>query len=246
MKDLIQQRFKKSLKTYDSCAVVQKQMAKNLISYIPDKIYENILELGCGTGFVTRILSEREYKVYDALDLVEDCEFYIKSISEKINFINSDIEAFVADKKYDLIISNASLQWLDNFEEFVKKLKSNLSSDGVVGITMFGKSNFKELSEIVEHPLKYYSTDEIREVFEEFDIIKLEEDIQTLDFETPLDVLHHIKNTGVNALKNEHWTKKDLIKFEKSYKKCCGENIKLTYNPIYIICKNKHVYKGLM
>ena len=55
IKSLIKQRFSKSLKSYNKCAIVQKQMAHNLFDMIENNSYNNILELGCGTGFVTRL-----------------------------------------------------------------------------------------------------------------------------------------------------------------------------------------------
>lgn len=93
IKSLIKQRFSKSLKSYNECAVVQKQMAKKMFSMIKGNSFNNILELGCGTGFVTKLVNENiQYNCYDVIDIVENCEEYIKNISQRINFINTDIE----------------------------------------------------------------------------------------------------------------------------------------------------------
>ena len=134
-KDLIRARFAKSLATYNENAKIQKRMAEKLISLLDSNSYSNILEIGCGTGFLTELIDKKiEFKKYTALDIVNQCEDYIKNINPQINFINIDVEEFVSKntEKYDLIISNASLQWVNNFEEIIKKLKQNLPSSRMI------------------------------------------------------------------------------------------------------------------
>ena len=41
-KDNIQKKFEKQIKEYDKNAVVQKEMAKKLVSLLPEKKYKNI------------------------------------------------------------------------------------------------------------------------------------------------------------------------------------------------------------
>ena len=60
------------------------------------------------------------------------------------------------------------------------------------------------------------------------------ETTEILEFETPKDVLKHIKNTGVNALSDTRWTKSDLINFEEKYPINANGKYSLTYQPIYI------------
>lgn len=239
-KELLKQRFTKSLKTYQQNAIVQKQMAEKLTQNVLGSNFDDILELGCGTGFVTEILNEHcRFNNYDAIDIVNGCKSFIEKISNNINFINTDIEDFSTQKKYNLIISNASLQWLEDFEQFIKKIKSNLKEDGIFLFTLFGENNFKELKAITGKTLEYYSTDTLTNILNNYSIKTISEETITLTFKTPKDVLYHIKNTGVNAIAQEHWTKSDLIRFEQDYYKLCDKNITLTYNPIYIEVKQK-------
>jgi hypothetical protein len=65
----------------------------------------------------------------------------------------------------------------------------------------------------------------------------IEQEIHVLAFDSPKAVLRHLQMTGVNAIENISWTKKDLINFESAYKNLCSRRTTLTYNPIYIkIC----------
>lgn len=234
-KELIKQRFKKSLRTYDSNAIVQKMMAEKLVGMLPKIKFESILELGCGSGVLTKeLLRQKEFRKYCAVDIVRECGEYISKISERIDFVCSDIEEINLNKEYDLIISNASIQWVSDLKKFIQNTASFLAKDGYFVFTLFSKNNYNELNRFVKTPLIYYSPDEIKELCTGYKIIEIKEDFNVLKFDTPLDVLHHIRNTGVNAISDIHWTKSDLKNFENNYPRTDGL-CQLTYNPMYII-----------
>lgn len=82
---LIKKHFEKSMDKYDKNATVQDLMASKLIIEL-EKIsnnFENILELGSGTGLLTkRINSHIKYKNYFANDLVEKSNLCSKNNSK--------------------------------------------------------------------------------------------------------------------------------------------------------------------
>ena len=229
-KKLLQERFKKGLKTYNENSTVQNKMADKLVQMI-DIAPEDILEIGCGTGVLTnKIVELIGFKNYHATDIVLECKNYIENISKKIYFFQSDVENYVFDKKYDLIISNATFQWIDNLPEFISKLKHQLKPNGVLIFSTFGEQNFKEINLVTNKGLDYYSIEELKSIIQPSYI---EEEILELSFKSPKEVLKHIKNTGVNSINSDSWTKSDLINFEKKYQEI-SPDIKLTYHAIYI------------
>lgn len=234
-KELIKKRFKRGLKTYDKNAIVQKKMAENLIKLIDENTeVDSILEIGCGTGVLTdKIIKKIKFKNYTAIDIV-DCSEYMKNISDKIEFIETDAEKYQTDKKYDIIISNASIQWIADLENFVKKIKAFLNKNGIIYFTTFGEKNFEEFAELVKTPLRYYTTDELKKILSGFKKTEIKETIEKIEFKTPLNILQHIKKTGVNGLSETRWTKKDLIEFEEKYPKNENGEYTLTYHPVYI------------
>ncbi len=239
-KELIKKRFAKNLNTYNENAKIQKKMAEKLTSYLDNKEYDNILEIGCGTGLLTEaVIKNIKYKSYTANDIVEECEKYIKKINSEIKFIKADIEECIknSNTKYDLIISNAAFQWVEDLEQLIKTLYSKLNPNGVLLFSTFGIENFREVYFVLGKTLPYFS---IKELHELLSIYKpqIDQELHVLSFKTPKDILKHFKLTGVNSLENSVWTKSDLSKFEKSYLNYCSQAPTLTYNPIYVKITN--------
>ena len=240
-KDLIQKRFAKNLDTYNDNAKIQKKMAERLLSFLDRKDFNDILEIGCGTGFLTQLVNDGfNFNTYTANDIVESCEKYVKEINPKINFIPADIEKAVenSDKKYDLIISNAAFQWVENLESFIKLLVSKLNEGGILLFSTFGPENFREVNFVLGKTLPYYSANELQEIIKDYKNI-VEQEMHVMAFKTPKDILKHIKSTGVNALEMVSWTKTDMQKFENGYNNFCSGIPTLTYHPIYVRIDNK-------
>ncbi len=85
---------------------------------IADKIYReknkisNLLDIGTGTGLLSLQVVQKNSLSIDAVEIDQDCfkqaqqNFSNSPWSEKLRIYNTDILNFVADKKYDCIISN--------------------------------------------------------------------------------------------------------------------------------------------
>lgn len=239
-KFLLEQRFNKSLSTYKDNAIVQNYMAKKLLNMIEKKKYCDVFEFGCGCGLLTNeFFKNFQCGNYLANDIVQSCSEYLSKISQKIVFNCCDIEKMKLDRNFDLIISNATFQWLQNPKTTVENFIAHLKPNGTLAFTTFGINNFKELKKL-GYGIDYLKIKDLENLFKDYKknlIIK--EEIKTLYFKTPYDVLKHIKFSGVNAVSKISLTKSKLNDFSSGYNKYFKTNddnfVTLTYHPIYII-----------
>ena len=229
-KNLIEEKFKNSINFYDDNAIIQEKMATKLVSLIHKTNFKNILEIGSYSGILTRkIVKKFNFENYLALDIVDSFE-KIKNLNPKIKFQKMDIEKFETQEKFDLIIANASLQWCNDFSKTIEKLKSFLTDDGFLALTTFANDNFFEIRDSFNVTLDYKTIEEIEAIFNNS---KIEQEIHTLQFKSPNELLKHLKLTGVNAITknilNYKEIKNSMEILDKKFQN------KLTYKPIYII-----------
>jgi len=252
-KELVRERFSRTLSSYAANAVVQKAMARELIDMIclekQPPVFERVLEVGAGSGLLLNELFSRcTVKDYYANDLVEESLPCLRQVIarfsvEKFRFLAGDIETLdVLPASLDLVVSSATLQWLDDLDDFFRKISDHLKPGGIFAFSTFGTSNMLEIASIEDVGLSYHSLGEIEILASRyFDLISSREREQRLEFNTPEDVLHHIRKTGVNGLLRRAWTKSRYQHFIAEYHRLfsCEKGVSLTYHPLYCCMKKK-------
>lgn len=252
-KQLVSERFRKTLLSYGSHAVVQKAMAAELSEMIcleePDRLFDRVLEIGSGSGaLMEALLSRSTVKVYYANDLVEESRSCLHEVLgrypvEEFHFLAGDIESrAVLPLELDLVVSNATLQWLDDIDGFFRKIAYHLRPGGMLAFTTFGISNMCEISSIEGTGLCYYTLSDLEILAGRyFDLTASREDAYRVEFSSPEAVLHHIRKTGVNGLVRTSWTKSRYLDFVDRYRRLfSSENgVYLTYHPVYLCLTKK-------
>lgn len=246
-KSEIEQRFKRSIDSYDENALAQKAIIERLMSLV--EVYslsnvDRILEVGCGTGLLTERLQHKfsHSKIF-INDLVSAmCHRTADRCGLEIsNCIPGDIESVALNEKYNLIISASTFQWLACPDETFARLANRLQPGGWMIFSTFGKDNFIELKSITKHGLVYHSISEISTLLSSyFNLLHAEENHYQLEFPHPLEILKHVKKTGVNATNASFiWTRRKLEQFTLEYTpfKLDNGNYPLTYHPQYFICR---------
>ncbi|PGZ96472.1 malonyl-[acyl-carrier protein] O-methyltransferase BioC [Bacillus pseudomycoides] len=151
-KPLLQKRFNQAAVSYDQYANVQKKMADQLLAYVKEH-YDaaaqiHILELGCGTGYVTEKLATLfPNATITAVDFAESmiAKAKMHCNMESVTFRCEDIEHMKLDEQYDVMISNATFQWLNDLSVTLANLYHHLHEDGVLLFSTFGDKTFYEL-----------------------------------------------------------------------------------------------------
>lgn len=98
-----------------------------------------VVDLGCGTGKLTRLLHARlqaqETIGIDRSPRMLEGAAVGETTTEGLRFERRDIETFPAPgERVDLIFSNAALQWVDNHDVLFARLQSALGRDGQLAV----------------------------------------------------------------------------------------------------------------
>lgn len=105
---------------YDKFSDELIRPAIELIARIPNLQFNSIIDLGCGDGKVTNILKTK-YNPKKIIGIDKSKEMLNNAYQYKdISWQNNDINNI--QDSFDLIFSNASLQWVDNHQLLLNKL----------------------------------------------------------------------------------------------------------------------------
>jgi len=97
------------------------------------------VDLGCGTGEQTAILADKfPDAVFTGIDSSPEMLGKSKTLeNERLHFrLATTEEVLSADENWDLMFSNAALQWSDNHQELFPKLISKLNTGGQLAVQM--------------------------------------------------------------------------------------------------------------
>jgi malonyl-CoA O-methyltransferase len=111
---------------------------------------ERILELGCGTGYLTGLLRDAfRHARITAVDLAENMiELARRRVGRlsQIEFVVADVETVEWPREtFDLIVSSATLQWLAAPDRTLSRLAEALRPGGRMLHATFGPATFEEL-----------------------------------------------------------------------------------------------------
>ena len=102
-----------------------------------------ILDIGCGGGLVSEGLTKIGAAV-TGIDFVKEnisvAKIHAKKNNLKINYFVKDFEKEKITSKYDVIIVLEVLEHLNNWEEFVKKIKLSLKKNGTLIISTINRN----------------------------------------------------------------------------------------------------------
>jgi ubiquinone/menaquinone biosynthesis C-methylase UbiE len=137
------------------------QSTKKLIELV--KINKNnlVLDVGCGTGVVTKQIQKKISKLGYVVGI--DTSITAIKIAKKWNeknknldFVNTDAENFTFSKKFDVVICQYALFFFPNAQKALKNMKNSLKKSGKIGISVHGsKDNVPFFSSILDSAIKY-------------------------------------------------------------------------------------------
>ena len=150
-KHRISATFGRAAATYEEHAAIQKQMAHALLAQAQasGQSFFRILEIGCGTGYLTRLFSQA---YPDAVIIASDISpamvahaSALQPAGANVRFICQDGENLTVEGSFDLIISNAAIQWFSDYARAFDGFAARLRDDGLLLYATFGPETFCEL-----------------------------------------------------------------------------------------------------
>jgi trans-aconitate 2-methyltransferase len=110
-----------------------------------------MLDVGCGTGELTRELHDRERLPY-TLGIDSSAKMLASAKpAQGLEFKHVAAEQFSPDKPFDIVISNAALQWTDGHRSLLPKILGWVRPGGQIAIQM--PANFDHLSHTLANEL---------------------------------------------------------------------------------------------
>lgn len=225
----IAERFARSISTYETAGVVQREISEQLIRLIEPIESGTVLEIGCGTGLLSSLLVERLrgcHFIYN--DLSSDME---RPLRQKVGssglFLPGDAERIDWPMECSVIASASCIQWWEDPLSFFPKSYDALKQGGQLIFSTFLPENLSELSAVTGVGLDYPDSEEIRGSLESagFRDIRLQQYQRVLYFPTLIELLRHLRDTGTNSLGSKGlWTPRRLEAMEQTYR----ENLNLS------------------
>ncbi len=147
------------------------QPARDLAARVAIASPQRVIDLGCGPGNSTKILVSRwpEAKI-SGLDSSPQMIAAAKKSDPTRNWMMDDMTKWAADagNRFDVIFSNAALQWVDDHASLLPNLMKRLESGGALAIQIPGNFDgpaHHAMREIAKQPAwqKEFPSDGVRE-----------------------------------------------------------------------------------
>ncbi len=143
--------------TYDAVSGTQEKWAKSMIDTRKWTGKENLLDAGCGSGRVTKILSKviTKGKIY----AIDNDSNMVKKARENLFGIDNvevlqadllDIGSSLIPLKFDVIFSNAVLHWVSDHRQVFSNFSDLLYENGVLLVQCGGYGNLQMAIEVFD------------------------------------------------------------------------------------------------
>ncbi len=221
-KKAVRGAFSRASSTYDSFSHIQQEVNRLLIKEVPAASYRKVLEIGCGTGALTRrLLSSFQVEKLVAVDLsLSMLKVAGRRLpaSEGIHFVCCDAEKLPlkAGTRFDLLITASAMQWFTSFSSSMRELvKNHLETGGRFASCFFGRGSLVELSDSLARSFPERDTRILTQFFPDyhrelagidrlFSRPKIQRKVIKKDYNDLLHLLRVLKMTGVSPRGEQH------------------------------------------
>ncbi len=199
MTEKIKSSFNKAAPSYNKFDFIQKIIGIKLISQLPNKFFNRVIDLGCGTGWTTRTLVEQiQFHHCEAIDIAELMIVEAKKLhlKGKIQFNTGSFDHLLEDN-YDLIFSNLALHWSTDFTATLASIYTALKTGGCFAFSIPLPGTFNELHRNFS-VRNFISSRKISDTLIKFKFRIVQSGVfhESLTFDSTLETLRALKKTG--------------------------------------------------
>jgi trans-aconitate methyltransferase len=197
---------------YQTNAVLQKIIAQKLVSLAHKQVNlygKNILDVGCGTGFVSQNLVQTGVKPSSIFQIDRNPEAlnYAKQFG---NVVKTDFNKPLSfEQKFNVIFSSMALQWAESFQKTLTHLQSLLIDGGSIFFAIPLQGSLQEIYDILE--ITSFPFPKIEEIMEYAHIIHAQTYV-----ENSYIVLKNIHISNLVLPQNTYIIKNKLILLKKA------------------------------
>lgn len=243
-KQRVAQSFARHFREYDANAHVQGRVALILSQALRTRAVpfapQRALEIGVGTGMLTRYLTE----------LYPNAQWWFNDISPEALpyipqspgavFLQGDAEEIALPQNLDLIASSSAVQWMDDIPQFIARLAQVLNPGGFLAIGAFAERNLYQIRQITGTTLSSPRFENWKNFLRAsgLQVVYAHDWEQTLLFPDMHALLGHLHSTGVNAASPSLTARGKLLAFCESYRAHFADlsgKLPLTYHPIILL-----------
>ncbi len=251
----IKQSFAKAANTYDGVAALQRQVGRELLDSVDIKQCTGVLvDLGCGTGFLTsELVTSANHQQLIALDIAYAM---LKTTQGKLNS-KDGIDYVCADAEFlpfvsqgvDHLFSNLALQWCDNLTAVLLDIKRVLKPEGQLVFSTFGPKTLQELKtawatvDNYNHVNDFYSQAQIQQFLKQsgFTDIQIVSHSYVSYYPTVRSLMQELKGLGAQQVSGRKKSLTGKMKLQKMYIAYdalrVNEQITATFEVISVIAK---------
>ena len=139
-------------KDYAKQSSAQFKWAKELIDRISLTGQESILDIGCGDGKITALLSQKCKKMVGidaSKEMIQEASAQYRTY-ENLSLYQKDASKLNFQNEFDLIFSNATLHWIKDHTPVLKGVYESLKPGGKFFFSFAGKGNAKDFDPIIK------------------------------------------------------------------------------------------------
>ncbi|RUM47223.1 MAG: methyltransferase type 11 [Hydrogenothermus sp.] len=229
LQTVIKQTFSRHCKSYEYKAIVQKQVALEFEKY-KNLLSGNGIDLGCGTGFLSKVLNDKELI---GIDISKNmAKEYTKNTGNIC--IVADIQDLpLKNSSFDFAVSSFALHWTNINDSFFE-ISRILKKDSYFIFSIPVEPSLEEFFLFVGKNFNFPLTQKVLKdlYFNRFKILEIYEKQFPIYFENGKEALMFFKQTGTAINKNAKTLKEKISNYKKliSYDK----PIKTKFNILFV------------